>query len=193
MDWLRSDFTVSGYALLTIAPADGIETSCTRKESMELAFQEYPDDNTWTHESFITQDGNIVAGNRTPMYFDLGYVEEGYIEGNTIKSIVYVEEGYSESGYFEADYGSLWIRWVSDPVVNPYTRDGYFTEEANKVPCVPYTLEPDIYDDLYGKFPYGDVVPAVLINDQISSMFGLKETVEKRRAIGEAAFGQGRI
>ena len=196
MEWLKSNFTKSGYSVLANAPEDGKETPCLKKEVIELKYHESPPDDTWTYKPTTTSDDNKAhMGYNFPLYVKPGYVENGYYEGDTPVEMIYGEQGYSEAGYFEGDgkyqrVVYLWMRWVSDPVKYPYVRDGYFDEETNPTPCVPYTLKPDMLDDIYGLYPFGNVVPAVLMNKNISHVFGLKMPFEDRKELGETAYTQ---
>ena len=197
MEWLKSNFTKSGYSVLANAPEDGKETPCLKKETLEPGVYESPPDETWTRETTtVTDENKAHTGYNFPLYVKPDYVEKGYYEGDTPVEMIYGEQGYSEPGYFEGDgeYQKVvysWIRWVFDPVTVPYVRDGYFDEEINPTPCVPYTLEPDAIDDLYGFYPFGNVVPAVLTNKNISHVFGLKMPFKDRKELGEKAYDFG--
>jgi len=197
MEWLKSDFTKSGYSILADAPDDGKETACMKKEILDSKFKGTPPDETWVQGSSTIKDENIAQlGYNFPLYVKPGYVENGYYEGDTLVQMIYGEQGYSNPGYFEGDgeyqkVVSTWVRWVVDPVKVPYVRDGYFDDETNIVPCTPYTLESDMFDDIYGVYPFGNVVPAVLTNESISHAFSLKMPFKDRKELGEKAYDFG--
>jgi hypothetical protein len=135
-------------------------------------------------EKSSSGDGRYVAS---------GYVKSGYVtSGDSDECERYVAEGYVAEGYTEGsneEYEvvvSAWYRWLHDPVGMPYVRDGFFDDETNPTPCVPYSIEEDMIDDLYGMFPFKGVAAAVLASKN-SFEFGLTIPFDKRADSGVRA------
>jgi len=153
--------------------------------------------------SGYTEGGAVVCtiGTNNDLAVDAGFVDAGYFEGDEGQSN-YVASGYVASGYLPSadtacgiyveEVEGVWERWIVDPVDSTYVRSGFFAEDINPTPCVPYTEEEDddMFSSIYGLYPFGDQVPALLINKSLNRLFGSRVPIKERPDIGHSVLGR---
>jgi len=150
MNWVSTDATSSGYGVPIVAPTDGLETDCVKREEVST---DISPGSTWTKtvdgydEEIITEGTGTGTGET---YSAPGYVESGYIEGGSCQqeeqyvadgyvASGYVEgqeapDGYYKSGYVSAGYAEGDTQSAPKYVADGYVADGYVEGSRTSAP-----------------------------------------------------------